>query len=60
MGMGLLICLFHQSVEAAVGLSGYLVAAIFVIAGAGFWVRGLIAARSHAFDRRTTEGGFLN
>ncbi len=57
---GLLICVFNQPVETFVGLSGYLVAAVFLMAALILGVRGMIASKSYAFDRRTTEGGFLN
>ena len=58
--VGLLICVFNQSVETALGLSGYLVAAVVMMAGVAIGVRGLVMPKSHAFDQRTTEGGFLN
>ncbi len=58
--VGLLICVFNQTVGAAVGLSGYLIAACVLFAGLSLWVWGRIGAKSHAFDRRVTAGGFLN
>ena len=58
--VSLLICVFNQPVETAVGLSGYLIAAFVMMAGLALGVRGMISSKSHAFDRRTTEGGFLN
>ena len=58
--VGLLICVFNQSVGAAVGLSGYLVAACVLALGLSLWVWGRIGSKSHAFDRRVTAGGFLN
>ena len=58
--VGLLICVFNQPVETAVGLSGYLIAAFVVMTGIALGVRGLIGSKSHSFDQRTTEGGFLS
>ena len=58
--VGLLICVFNQPVETAVGLSGYLIAAFVMMAGLAFGLRGWINSKSYAFDQRTTEGGFLS
>lgn len=58
--VGLLICVFNQPVETAVGMSGFLIAAIILMAALALGVRGMINSKSYAFDQRTTEGGFLN
>ena len=58
--VGLLICVFNQLFETAVGLSGYLIAALVVMVGLALCARGFIKSRSHSFDQRTTEGGFLS
>lgn len=58
--VGLLICVFNQPVETAVGLSGYLIAAFVFMTGFALGLRGLIGSKSYAFDRRATEGGFLS
>ncbi len=58
--VGLLICVFSQLVETAVGLSGYLIAAFIMMAGLALGLRGWISSKSYAFDQRTTEGGFLS
>ena len=58
--VGLLICVFNQPVETAVELSGYLIAAVVIMTGIALAVRGVIGAKSYAFDRRATAGGFLS
>lgn len=58
--VGLLICVLNQPIETAVGLSGYLIAAVVMTAGIALGVRGLFASKSYAFDQRATEGGFLS
>lgn len=56
------ICLawFSGAVEAALGVPGYAFAAAFVLGAIVLGARAMAASRSHAFDQRTTEGGFLN
>ena len=58
--VSLLICVFNQPVETAVGLSGYLIAALVMMTGIALAVRGMIGSKSHAFDQRATAGGFLS
>lgn len=58
--VGLLICVFNQPVETAVGLSGYLIAALVMMMGIALGLRGLIGSKSYAFEQRATAGGFLS
>ena len=62
--VAVVICVFYQSVEAALGVSSILVATIFFAFGAGCFLWGLFrnawGARAYSFDDRATEGGFLN
>lgn len=58
--VGLLICVFNQPVETTVGLSGYMIAAVIMMTALVIGVIGMINSKSYSFDKRTTEGGFLN
>lgn len=58
--VGLVMCVFNQPIETALGLFGYLVAGVFIVAGLALGLFGMIGSKSHAFDQRRTEGGFLS